>query len=182
MIKKILYFFLAIVVVLFLVLAYNGLFRTVEVTEKAVPFYSLMTLDFKGPYHEIGHTFEELSAKCDQAGVAKNLIGIYFDNPDEVPEENLRSKACVIANNADSLKLAKLGCKAYHLPGGDAMTVNWNYTNGIEMMIGIIKSYSALGEYSVKLNCREQVGHVYEKYSQDGVEFVFLKDNATMAH
>jgi len=174
--KKILFIVLGLVILILSFLTYNGLFREIHVVEKEVPGYSLMTLDFKGPYHQIGETFERLKSTCEQHNIKQDFIGIYFDNPDEVAEEDLRSKACVIVNSGDSAKLAALGCSAYQLPAGSALTVDWHYTNGIEMLIGIFKSYATLGEYSATLNCRDQVGHVYERYVQDGVEFVFLKD------
>ena len=178
--KKALYIFLAIMVILFGFLAFNGLMRSPIVVEKEVPGYQLMCLDFKGPYHEIGNTFETLQSKCLEAGVKSNLLGIYLDNPETVAEENLRSKACVIIQPGDSAKLAALGCTPYALPGGEALTVDWSYNNMVGMMIGIFKSYAALGEKSKELNCREQIGHVYERYYEGGEEFVFLKDNVLM--
>ncbi len=180
--KKFLFVFTSILLLIFVFLIFNGIFRSPEVVEKQVPGYQLMCIDFRGPYHEIGPTFESLTAKCKEAGVVPNLLGIYLDNPETVAEENLRSKACVIVNSADSAKMAALGCTPYNLPGGSALTVDWSYSNILEMMIGIFKSYAALGEKSKDLNCREQIGHVYERYYEGGEEFVFLKDNASMNH
>lgn len=180
--RKALYIFLTLIIILFAFLTYHGLLRTPVVVEKEVPGYQLMCLDFIGPYHEIGSTFEALQSKCTEAGVKPNMLGIYLDNPETVAEDNLRSKACVIIQPGDSAKLAALGCTPYSLPSGAALTVDWSYQNIVGMMIGIFKSYAALGEISEELNCREQIGHVYERYYDGGEEFVFLKDNSTMQH
>lgn len=179
--KKFFYVFTSILLLIFVFLIFNGIFRSPEVVEKQVPGYQLMCMDFKGPYHEIGSTFELLTSKCNELGVKPDLLGIYLDNPETVAEQDLRSKACVIVTNkVDSIKLAGVGCTPYQLPSGMALTVNWSYSNMIGMMIGIFKSYAALGEKTKELKCMDQVGHVYERYYEGGEEFVFLKDNASM--
>jgi AraC family transcriptional regulator len=51
-----------------------------------------------GPYHEIGVAFDKLVSWAGPAGVfgpTTKVIGVYHDNPDEVPAEQLRSDACV---------------------------------------------------------------------------------------
>jgi DNA gyrase inhibitor GyrI len=174
--KKLLYILLALVAIVVVYLSINGLWRSATVNHTAVPEYNVIGLTYRGPYHNIGDTFKKLEELCQQAGVAKNMIGIYFDNPEEVQEDSLRSMATVIVNSADSAKLAALGCKPYHLPAGDALTVDWSYSNMTEMMIGIFKSYAALGQACQEENSMMQVGHVYEKYAEESVQFVFVKD------
>ncbi|MCH7945849.1 MAG: GyrI-like domain-containing protein [Armatimonadetes bacterium] len=50
-----------------------------------------------GPYHGIGDTFEKILGKADAAGwPMQGCLGIYYDDPTEVAEEELRSAACII--------------------------------------------------------------------------------------
>ncbi|MBS1718985.1 MAG: GyrI-like domain-containing protein [Armatimonadetes bacterium] len=54
-----------------------------------------------GPYDELSQVFDMLSGWVDQNNVqAIRWIGIYWDNPDETPANQLRSAACVeVPNN-----------------------------------------------------------------------------------
>ncbi|MEQ1823042.1 MAG: GyrI-like domain-containing protein [Fimbriimonadaceae bacterium] len=50
----------------------------------------------RGPYDQLGPIFEKLAGWVTTNGVSANRwIGIYWDNPEETPADQLRSAACV---------------------------------------------------------------------------------------
>ena len=56
----------------------------------------VVLLRHRGPYEEIGAKFDELSAWAEANGVRTHrVIGIYYDNPDHVPANQLNSAACL---------------------------------------------------------------------------------------
>ncbi|MBL8517005.1 MAG: AraC family transcriptional regulator [Betaproteobacteria bacterium] len=62
------------------------------------PAHRVATLAHKGHYHEIGPTFERLAiwaAGRGALGPATASFGIYYDDPDSVAPEALRSDACI---------------------------------------------------------------------------------------
>ena len=57
------------------------------------------TVRHVGPYHEIGKAFEQLhhaAAAANLAGQGRVLVGIYYDDPETTPAEQLRSAAGVL--------------------------------------------------------------------------------------
>ena len=56
----------------------------------------IVMLRHTGPYDGLGAVFEKLWGWVESHNIpAERWIGIYWDNPDEVPTEKLRSAACV---------------------------------------------------------------------------------------
>lgn len=63
---------------------------------RPVPAMRLAGVRHLGPYWEIGEAFARLRAWAEQAGLPPAaLVGVYYDNPREVPVEQLRSDACL---------------------------------------------------------------------------------------
>lgn len=55
--------------------------------------------DHVGAYWEIGKGFGHVHQTAEERGIPMNvMIGVYFDNPDEVPADQLRSKAGLIVD------------------------------------------------------------------------------------
>lgn len=58
----------------------------------------LAAMRHAGPYHEIGRTFERLGAWAGSRGLfgpQTRCFGVYYDAPEAVAPENLRSDACI---------------------------------------------------------------------------------------
>ncbi len=58
----------------------------------------VLSVKHTGPYFNIGAAFEKLSAFVKEQNIEVSdarWLGIYFDDPESVPEEELRSEACV---------------------------------------------------------------------------------------
>ncbi len=66
------------------------------VTTRTEPARRVIALPHKGAYSEIGKSFEAFAALCESRQLWPQVgpvVGIYFDSPDEVPEDQLRSYA-----------------------------------------------------------------------------------------
>jgi AraC family transcriptional regulator len=67
-----------------------------EVTIAPFPAVRLAAIPHRGDYQEIGHAFERVFAWAgarNLIGPATRMIGIYYDDPESVREEELRSEA-----------------------------------------------------------------------------------------
>lgn len=77
----------------------------------------------QGSYDQIGPKFEQLWGWVESNNIpAKRSIGIYWDNPDFVPVDQLRSAACAevpIGSNVGSLGP---GIEMGQIPGGNYVT------------------------------------------------------------
>ncbi|MGV2099367.1 AraC family transcriptional regulator [Rhizobium sp. 21-4511-3d] len=69
-----------------------------DVTLKTIEPIDLIGVPHRGSYMQIGKAFETLFGTLHARGLAKpdmRMIGVYFDDPDIVPADELRSIACV---------------------------------------------------------------------------------------
>jgi AraC family transcriptional regulator len=58
----------------------------------------VLSVKHRGSYFKIGTSFEKLSAFVKEQNIEVSdarWLGVYFDDPESVPEEELRSEACV---------------------------------------------------------------------------------------
>jgi effector-binding domain-containing protein len=171
--KKLLLVLLAIAVLIVAYLTYSGLFTSVEVTMKQMPGYRVMGIQHTGPYEKIGDAFERVHAIAHEHGVQVHMIGVYFDNPNETPEAELRSLAGLVVSSEDSLMLANVeGITALTIPSGSAAVSSFKTSGMVSMIIGAVKSYPALTEYVADKKVAEQVNFVYEVYGEGHTDYV----------
>jgi AraC family transcriptional regulator len=66
----------------------------IEVTER--PARRVIGIGHRGPYDRIGGAFEALAAAAEAQGLwpeATEFLGVYFDDPEKTPAEDLRALA-----------------------------------------------------------------------------------------
>ncbi len=171
--KKVLITILVLVLVAFVYLLTQGLMQGVHVEQRMMPGYRVMGIEHRGPYEKIGDAFERLHKIADENGVNVQMIGVYFDNPNEVPKDSLRSLAGLIVSEADSVRLsAVLGLKMLSIPPGNAAASTFETGGMVSMIIGAMKSYPKLTEYVEAKGIAEQVNFVYEVYGEGKTEYV----------
>ena len=71
-----------------------------DVTIRTIPPFTVMTVDHVGSYMDVGKAFDRVAGWLGSRGLLApdaRLVGIYYDDPDAVPEEDLRSRAGVVA-------------------------------------------------------------------------------------
>jgi len=172
-VKKLLIILLVLVTLLFVYVATQGLFQAVEIEQRSMPGYRVVGIRHLGPYEKIGDAFNQIHQIADDNGVPVNMIGVYFDNPNEVAEDSLRSLAGVVVSEADSVKLSALPNLTFlTIPPGNAAVSNFKTGGMISMIIGAMKSYPKLTEYVEQNGIAEQVNFVYEVYGEGTTEYV----------
>ncbi|HEY9123414.1 MAG TPA: hypothetical protein PK252_07765 [Bacteroidales bacterium] len=139
-----------LVLVVVIYLAVMGMFSSPKVTEKEMGPYCFVYEDFTGPYQNTGPVFDKVYKAMTDAGIKSTLgIGVYFDNPAEVPAEKLRSQCGAIYDIADSAKVAKL-LPTYKLGKIEKKTfvvVEFPIKGAMSYMIGPAKCYPVLDKY-----------------------------------
>ena len=171
--KKILIALLALVLIAFVYLLSQGLMQRVHVEQRTMPGYRIVGVEHVGPYEKIGDAFERVHKIADEYGVNVHMIGVYFDNPNEVSQDSLRSLAGLIVSEADSMKLSAVpGLKMLSIPPGNAAASTFETGGMVSMIIGAMKSYPELTEYVTAKGVAEDVVFVYEVYEEGKTEYV----------
>ncbi|NIX76319.1 AraC family transcriptional regulator [Microvirga terricola] len=83
----------------------------------------LATVAHRGDYHEIGKAFDKLGVWAATRGLfdrPRRMIGIYYDDPESVPQAQLRSEAGLEVDPAMSLDD---GIVLRHIPAGRVATI-----------------------------------------------------------
>lgn len=175
--KKTLIVISVIVVVLLAFLSYEGIWATAKIEKAEEGGYVMMGIDHKGAYYKIGDTMKKLQDEVKAAGIENpKFAGMYYDNPDEVAEDSLRSFAAVIVSNAaDSAKLmAMKHYKIVEVEKGSALICDMRTPDMISTIIAVYKAYPAFSEYfASKPEEAKTIKYTYELYKKGTTRFVF---------
>jgi len=88
---------------------YNaGFFSKINVSRNKIPKMTIAGIRFKGPYQNTGKPFKELQQKIDEAKIAVKYCGLYFDNVQKVPADQLRSFVGAVILDPTEETIAKL--------------------------------------------------------------------------
>lgn len=90
-----------------------------NVTLRKIEPIALIGMRHTGSYMHISKAFETLFGTLNARGLARQgmrMIGVYFDDPDIVPPERLRSIACVAGDGAIAIESPLEPCA---LDGGE---------------------------------------------------------------
>jgi len=136
---------------------YIGGFQTLEVKNKKMGGYLVAGLEFTGPYHKVGPAMMKADSILRATGVeCTKGFGIYYDNPEEVEADKLRSFVGNIIENADSETIAKIketGLRVDSIPEKNAIVVEMKTRNNLSYMTGPMKAYPLLHEKQKADNC-----------------------------
>ena len=85
---------------------------------EARPALSLLALRHVGPYAEVGRSWQQLFARCGQAGIQpQQPLGLCWDDPEITPAEAFRYDACVLAPHSEAqpagLALRELAARSF---------------------------------------------------------------------
>lgn len=77
-----------------------------DVSIQTLPTLHVAALAHRGAYHDIGETFEKLGAWAAGEGLPAEArsFGLYYDDPESVPADQLRADACVVIAPGQSLR------------------------------------------------------------------------------
>ena len=152
---------LALILVIFLgTLTYLGGFKKMTVDEVNMNQFFYMYKTHKGSYRKIGKLFKELNElKKSKKLNSNNFIGVYYDDPNEIPEEQLRAEAGIslLKNEYDEFQKNPEFDKFQFriIPPADYVHTTFKYSNTLGMILAIMKAYPALTEYLHKVKFYE---------------------------
>lgn len=133
------------------VLAYYGLFSSVQVTEKNVGPYLLVYTKHIGDYNNVAPVMDKVyyDLKDHYDIETTKGFGLYYDNPQEVAKENLRSIVGCIVEDKTMTDLRevrnKYGVKEY--PLSKSVVAEFSHKGYLSIVIGVMKVYPKLNEY-----------------------------------
>lgn len=114
--KKLITIVIIIAVVLLLARWYLGGFTTPVVTEQKMTPYPIAYTTFTGEYKNVGPTMTSLYAALSGAGVHSTTgVGIYYDDPEVISGQNMRSDIGSVISSAEFTKLGKTASSGYKL-------------------------------------------------------------------
>ncbi len=132
-------------------LSYLGMFSTVIVKEQKIGPYAYAYEEFTGPYQKTVPVFARVNSKLDAQGIKhREGIGVYFDNPDMVSSDKLRSYCGSIVEDIDVQKVLSLTeqkLKVGTFPQADCMVVDFPTKSVVSYMIAPMKVYPVLMKY-----------------------------------
>jgi hypothetical protein len=169
--KKALWVVLALVAVVYAFLISQGLYRTVEVQQGEQGGFILVGVDHVGPYMEIGNAFAEVQAKFPDGEFA----GIYYDDPERVEEDSLRSFAGVKVSATEGLEAiaAHPGFRLVEVEKGPSLYIDWSGGSGVvSMILGTMKAYPALKAACEETGLCTESSIAFEEYSEAGTRYV----------
>ena len=90
-------------------LYYHDFFSSPKIVEKEMGPFTIVSKRFAGPYYKVGPTMDEVDAWLRENGVESTKgVGLYYDDPADVKESELRSDVGNIVENVDEETLAKI--------------------------------------------------------------------------
>ena len=140
-----------IIIAMFTVyLAYHGLFAGVEITEKTMGPHVFAYDTHIGPYKDSGEVADRIYRELLKEKVeATRGFGIYYDKPEEVEAEKLRSIAGCLLDEKHLKEVPRLEkkMKIGELPRGKYIYAEFPFKGKMSMILGIFKVYPQMGEY-----------------------------------
>ncbi len=134
-----------------LILTQYGLLAKVTLSEKNVGPYLLVYQKHIGAYNEVGPIMDKLFTDLKENFAIETTkgFGLYYDNPQEVDREELRSiVGCIVEDRTiEDLKRVsdKYGVKEY--PSSQSVVAEFPYKGQMSILIGIFKVYPKLSTF-----------------------------------
>jgi len=149
--KKLLLVIFVLAVVIVGLLFYLGFFSKVVIREKEVGPFGLVYAEHVGDYKKIASVQEKIYYSLldgDKISTTKGF-GIYFDDPNKVKTEKLRSVSGCILEAKDLTKLSDLSkkYKTKLIDKQNMLMVEFPYKNSFSIMLGVIKVYPIINQH-----------------------------------
>jgi hypothetical protein len=131
-------------------LYYSGFFSPVNIKEEVKGPHKLVYEEHTGPYRGIKEVNEKVfkSLRDDKIHTHRGF-GIYYDNPKEVPEAELKSIGGCIVEIKDYSRIEELKDRynTKNHPEKHSIVVEFPFTTPLSIMAGIMKVYPELENY-----------------------------------
>ena len=169
-------------ILLFLLIAfvaYYGGFKSVKVSVTEAGGEVLVYENIKGNYQQSGEVMDKIyySLLEDEKIETTLGFGVYYDNPREVEEANLRSEAGCVLDRKDFGRIDELK-KKYLIrifPKNEYITAEFPFKNKMSIFFSIMKVYPALNKFAKK-NGYDTKGLVMEVYDIPNHKTLYRKE------
>lgn len=153
-----------------------GFFAPIMVVEQKLGPFTVVYEQHTGDYKQTGKIFEQVQTALAREGVeTRKAIGIYFDDPQRVPAEKLRSE-CGSVLESHYLPKAKYlisqQFKVKVIPPRQSVSADFPIKGAYSYMIGPMKAYPALRKYCAEKNY--QVSLSYEIYDSESRKITYV--------
>lgn len=165
-----------IIILLFIFLAYLGMFASYQVVEKPTGPYLIAYESFTGPYYETGKVFDRVYTSLKEDGISTERgIGLYYDDPAQTPAEELRSDCGVIIEDKDleAFNKVKADYQTMAVPQAERLVVEFPKKNAFSYMIGPMKVYPIIAEYMEKRGYQPGTAGI-EIYDEPNKRILFI--------
>jgi hypothetical protein len=128
-------------------LAHAGLFTTITISEEEVGPYTIAYEYHVGSYYKVGPVMDGVYEDLKQMGIETNRgVGLYYDNPDDVPSEKLRSEVGSIleASDLDKIDQIKNELSTREIPRQRALVAQFPIKNMLSYMLAPAKVYKEM--------------------------------------
>ncbi|MFZ4648098.1 MAG: hypothetical protein ACOYMB_00495 [Patescibacteria group bacterium] len=132
---------------------YYGLFSSENIVEKSVGGETLIYQERIGDYNKSNLTMDVVSAELkNNFGIECSIgFGVYYDNPQQVTTEKLRSEVgCILPKEAserlDEIQASSV-VKVRRNPVVKSVISEFPYRNKISYVLGVLKIYPLLTKY-----------------------------------
>lgn len=151
LIKKILVVLLVFIAIIIGIYAYFGGFNKIEFKEVEIGEEVVVYREMIGSYNKSGDLMKLVCEELEKDyGVDASIgIGIYYDNPDMVEAEKLRSEigSIIITDDNNKIEELKKVFSVKTLPKQEYLSVELPLKGFFSIMIGAFKVYPQIEEY-----------------------------------
>jgi len=141
-----------VIVILFHI--YSGFLSSVKITERNIGPFTIVYREHRGDYNETGQVMDRIYSSLLKEEEIKTYkgIGIYYDDPESVETDKLRSDIGAILEEEDHHRIDQLRDK-YNIreyPVTHAMVTEFPYRNNFSVVAGVMRVYPRLDKYRIK--------------------------------
>jgi len=167
----------AIVLIGVLVLGHYGLYQKIRFEQQTTGGEWIAYLEFRGDYEQSGKYMDrvyELLIEEYQISTTQG-IGIYYDKPGDVPEDQLRAEAgCIISADDAKRIIGQSELMVRQLETNASVVTKFPYKGALSVILGIFKVYPAMENY-LKTSDLPQSGPVIEIYDEPASQIYYRK-------
>ena len=135
---------LALLLLVAVILVHAGLFEPVIAMEKKIDSYTLVYQDHIGSYYKVKPAMDEVYHGLLRMGIETYRgAGVFYDDPQKVPKNKLRSKVGSILEEKDLDKIDKIknSFNVKEIPASKSIVVEFPIRNMLSYMIAPAKVY-----------------------------------------
>ena len=132
-------------------LTYLEAFSRVGVAEEELGPFQFLYVEQKGDYQQTGQSIRKISTELSKLGITgRNGYAVYWDDPDKVRREDLRSEAGIILNPEDLEKVKGFEglFKTKIFEKTRFMVARFPFKSSLSILVGVFKAYPAIGKYA----------------------------------